>query len=444
MARAVPSSGAPHHPHSQAQQKHLRNPSPATHQVGPSSGVTGLAVHSQKYAPTLSSYPSGPYLDADARRSSAEGRQPSHADRRPSWAYGGQPAASSGSLHPTYSLSEAQANELELGQRQYHDASAAFAQRNLNVEWVQHKPSYDPFPTTDAQGGYYYENPTFYSTYSHPTPVSFPSRALPPSAAARPSAGSSRPAHVYADATRYQSSARYQFTSSTQPTAYAGAGPAPSSSAPRPVGGEPARDRARAPLAISTSPAQPASVEMKRQYPSEYQNHPSHRRDVPPASPAPWSGSPDSLELAPLPSPPPPSEHSSPGSDGEYRPEYPNPAFEASQHRRRAPAPRRKSASQGYDDRRISPITGLPTKILSKRSYPPKDAARRRFHCEHVGCHKSCRFFRTQRVDLTLTSDDDWAVGRPSARETHLRTHNGIRRQYHLSKLPSQPSQSSS
>ncbi|KAL8290165.1 hypothetical protein RQP46_003104 [Phenoliferia psychrophenolica] len=68
---------------------------------------------------------------------------------------------------------------------------------------------------------------------------------------------------------------------------------------------------------------------------------------------------------------------------------------------------RRKGPAPAFDERRISPITGLPTKILSKRSYPPKDAARRRFFCTSPGCTKS--------------------FGRPSARETHLRTHNGVK-----------------
>lgn len=64
--------------------------------------------------------------------------------------------------------------------------------------------------------------------------------------------------------------------------------------------------------------------------------------------------------------------------------------------------PRTPSAS---NLRPISPITGLPTKILARRSFPPKDAARRRYRC----------------------SDCDLAFGRPSALTTHSRLHSGAR-----------------
>ncbi|GAA5914238.1 uncharacterized protein JCM6883_000784 [Sporobolomyces salmoneus] len=56
-------------------------------------------------------------------------------------------------------------------------------------------------------------------------------------------------------------------------------------------------------------------------------------------------------------------------------------------------------------EERISPITGKPTKVISKRSWPPKDAALRRYSCTIQGCRKS--------------------FGRPSALNTHMRTHDG-------------------
>ncbi|GAA5851633.1 hypothetical protein JCM3766R1_002013 [Sporobolomyces carnicolor] len=55
--------------------------------------------------------------------------------------------------------------------------------------------------------------------------------------------------------------------------------------------------------------------------------------------------------------------------------------------------------------RKISPITGKPTRTIAKRSWPPKDAALRRFACPIVDCDKT--------------------FGRPSALNTHMRTHDG-------------------
>ncbi|GAA5824369.1 hypothetical protein JCM11251_000392 [Rhodosporidiobolus azoricus] len=52
--------------------------------------------------------------------------------------------------------------------------------------------------------------------------------------------------------------------------------------------------------------------------------------------------------------------------------------------------------------RPISPITGKPTKLIAKRAWPPKDAAKRVYKCEVEGCGKS--------------------FGRPSARDTHMRS----------------------
>ncbi|GAA5913287.1 hypothetical protein JCM8208_005197 [Rhodotorula glutinis] len=57
--------------------------------------------------------------------------------------------------------------------------------------------------------------------------------------------------------------------------------------------------------------------------------------------------------------------------------------------------------------RPISPITGKPVKKISKRGWPPKDAHKRVFVCEVEGCGKK--------------------FGRPSARDTHMRSHTGVK-----------------
>ncbi|KAM0789656.1 hypothetical protein ACM66B_000458 [Microbotryomycetes sp. NB124-2] len=57
--------------------------------------------------------------------------------------------------------------------------------------------------------------------------------------------------------------------------------------------------------------------------------------------------------------------------------------------------------------RRISPVTGKPTRQISKRQWPPKDADRRLWTCPVEGC------------ELTF--------GRPSAVHTHMRTHDGAK-----------------
>ncbi|BGP17265.1 hypothetical protein JCM10213_008181 [Rhodosporidiobolus nylandii] len=57
--------------------------------------------------------------------------------------------------------------------------------------------------------------------------------------------------------------------------------------------------------------------------------------------------------------------------------------------------------------RPISPITGKPTKIIAKRSWPPKDQHKRTYVCSVEGCGKT--------------------FGRPSARDTHMRSHDGTK-----------------
>ncbi|BGP25495.1 proteophosphoglycan ppg4 [Rhodotorula toruloides] len=56
---------------------------------------------------------------------------------------------------------------------------------------------------------------------------------------------------------------------------------------------------------------------------------------------------------------------------------------------------------------RVSPITGKPVKVISPRSWPPKDQHKRIYTCDFPGCDKS--------------------FGRPSARDTHMRSHSGVK-----------------
>ncbi|GAA5875175.1 hypothetical protein JCM1840_007272 [Sporobolomyces johnsonii] len=65
------------------------------------------------------------------------------------------------------------------------------------------------------------------------------------------------------------------------------------------------------------------------------------------------------------------------------------------------------ASSPGSGERPISPITGKPTKVIAKRGWPPKDAAKRTYFCEIPGCGKS--------------------FGRPSALSTHMRSHDGVK-----------------
>ncbi|GAA5939110.1 hypothetical protein JCM1841_003357 [Sporobolomyces salmonicolor] len=88
------------------------------------------------------------------------------------------------------------------------------------------------------------------------------------------------------------------------------------------------------------------------------------------------------------------------------------PASPPTSKKPRRPFPRKRSVSDGAmspggGERPISPITGKPTKVIAKRGWPPKDAAKRTFFCEIPGCGKS--------------------FGRPSALSTHMRSHDGAK-----------------
>ncbi|SGZ26978.1 BQ5605_C025g10015 [Microbotryum silenes-dioicae] len=74
--------------------------------------------------------------------------------------------------------------------------------------------------------------------------------------------------------------------------------------------------------------------------------------------------------------------------------------------------PRSSKRSPKHNERgeRISPVTGKPVRLLRKRSFPPKDAEKRVYVCTITGCSR--RF------------------GRPSARDTHVRTHTGAKRKH--------------
>lgn len=58
------------------------------------------------------------------------------------------------------------------------------------------------------------------------------------------------------------------------------------------------------------------------------------------------------------------------------------------------PPPKKRQKKEDVDDkgRSISKITGQPTRVLSKRAFPPKDAAKRVYVCGFEGCTKSCEF----------------------------------------------------
>ncbi|GAA5858152.1 hypothetical protein JCM5353_005948, partial [Sporobolomyces roseus] len=58
-------------------------------------------------------------------------------------------------------------------------------------------------------------------------------------------------------------------------------------------------------------------------------------------------------------------------------------------------------------EERISPITGKAVKQIAKRGWPPKDQAKRIYYCKFEGCKKN--------------------FGRPSALNTHMRSHDGAK-----------------
>jgi len=72
--------------------------------------------------------------------------------------------------------------------------------------------------------------------------------------------------------------------------------------------------------------------------------------------------------------------------------------------------------SGGKLEPKISPITGKPIKTISKRSWPPKDASKRRYACTVTGCGKNCKFLsrstssfsalsRSERADVCCESN---------------------------------------
>ena len=72
---------------------------------------------------------------------------------------------------------------------------------------------------------------------------------------------------------------------------------------------------------------------------------------------------------------------------------YPDPPLIA------GPASKRQQRKEEIDElgRTMSKITGQPKRVLAKRAFPPKDAARRVYECGLEGCSKSCEssvFFR--------------------------------------------------
>lgn len=52
--------------------------------------------------------------------------------------------------------------------------------------------------------------------------------------------------------------------------------------------------------------------------------------------------------------------------------------------------------------RPISPITGLPTKVITKRGWPPKDLHKRVFHCPIEGCDRRCKSSETVYLTAEL------------------------------------------
>ncbi|BGP33015.1 hypothetical protein JCM10296v2_004804 [Rhodotorula toruloides] len=78
-----------------------------------------------------------------------------------------------------------------------------------------------------------------------------------------------------------------------------------------------------------------------------------------------------------------------------------DPDWTPSSPTRAPPSPRKVHAT------RVSPITGKPVKVISPRSWPPKDQHKRIYTCDFPGCDKS--------------------FGRPSARDTHMRSHSGVK-----------------
>lgn len=109
---------------------------------------------------------------------------------------------------------------------------------------------------------------------------------------------------------------------------------------------------------------------------------------------------------------------------------------------------RKSSSSSLYNGSTpISRLTGLPTKILAKRVWPPRDADKRHYLCSWEHCGKSCAFmvfvFLRSCFPPSRTCTDFArplaSVCRPSARDAHERTHSGARRKFSIPRCPFLP-----
>lgn len=285
--------------------------------------------------------------------------------------------------------------------RMSRDPAGAAYYPGRSVEFVQR--GYDPSSATAGTDEYYTESTLgedYYGGYGATTsaPIAISAASHPSRTYSFPPANAARVEYHPRHPDTYQSLA-----SSYRPSTYSC--PPPTLSTPSRVAG-PSQQRA-----MSSSPDESyPPTQRTPPYPSESYNAsdwaPRQMHEYPPpAHVASSSASPSSRH-----SHSPPSDH---GFDPSYQqpqqytrgtPDSPSSASSGTKKPKRN---RARADSGGASGRPISPITGLPTKVLAKRLFPPRDSAKRMFHCLHEGCGKS--------------------FGKPSARETHLRSHNGIR-----------------
>lgn len=112
-------------------------------------------------------------------------------------------------------------------------------------------------------------------------------------------------------------------------------------------------------------------------------NHPMSMSPQSPISP---------LELPPLPLPSLDDDNDRYGSDPALRVSTSTlasnrPPSKPVQRRKRGSLPKEVDPKSG---RPLSPITGLPTKVIAKRGWPPKDMAKRVYTCPYEGCDRIC------------------------------------------------------